>query len=59
MANVSILTLILQYLKDLMEQQQQVFSDSTPSAGSARLQQLMSISQISTQKYGSDHFDPF
>ena len=55
--------------KDFMEQQQQGFSDSTPRAGSDRLQksaksllsalQLMSISQISTQKYGSGHFDPF
>ena len=52
-----------------MEQQQHGFSDSTPRAGSDRLQkseksflsalQLMSISQISTQKYGSVHFDPF
>ena len=52
-----------------MEQQQHGFSDSTPRAGSDRLQksaksllsalQLMSISQISTQKYGSGHFDPF
>ena len=55
-------------LKDFMEQQQHSFSDSTPRAGSDRLQkssnsllsalQLMS-SQISTQKYGSGHFDPF
>ena len=52
-----------------MEQQQQGFSDSTPRAGSDRLQkstkslfsalQLMSICQINTQKYGSGHFDPF
>jgi len=52
-----------------MEQQQHGFSDSTPRAGSDKLQksakslrsalQLMSISQISTQKYGSGHFDPF
>ena len=52
-----------------MEQQQHGFSDLTPRAGSDRLQkqaksllitlQLMSISQISTQKYGSGHFDPF
>jgi len=51
-----------------MKQQQNGFSDSTPRAGSDRLQkrkkffnalQLMSISQISTQKYGSGHFDPF
>ena len=44
-----------------MEQQQHGFSDSTPRAGSDRLQnpakslisalQFMSISQISTQKY--------
>ena len=55
--------------KDFMEQQQHGFSDSTPRTGSDRLQksaksllsalQLMSISQISTQKYGSGHFDPF
>ena len=53
--------------KDLMEQQQHGFSDSTPGEGSERLQnqqkvflvQLISISvsQISTQKYGSGHFD--
>ena len=54
-----------------MEQQQHGFSDSTPRAGSDRLQkssksllialQLMSISQISTQKYesGPGNFDPF
>ena len=54
-----------------MEQQQHGFSDSTqsPRAGSVRLQisaksllsalQLMTISQISSQKYGSDPFDPF
>jgi len=52
-----------------MEQQQHGFIDSTPRAGSNRLHksakslssalQLMSISQISTQKYGSDHFEPF
>ena len=50
-------------LKDFIEQQQHGFSDSTPRAGSDRLQksaksllsalQLMSINQISTQKYGS------
>ena len=52
-----------------MEQQQQGFSDSTPRAGSDRLQQSaksllsalqqMYISQISTQNYGSGHSDPF
>ena len=52
-----------------MEQQEHGYSDSTPRAGSDRLQklakrllsalQLMSISQISTQKYESGHFDPF
>ena len=52
-----------------MEQQQHGFSDSTPRACIDRLQkstkrllsasQLMPISQISTQKYGSGHFDPF
>ena len=52
-----------------MEQQQHGFSDSTPRAGSDRLQksaksllsalQLMYISQISTQKYWSGNFDPF
>ena len=52
-----------------MEQQQHGFSDSTPRAGSDRLQksakillsalQLMSISQIITQKYGLGHFDFF
>ena len=52
-----------------MEQQQHGFSDSTPRAGRDRLQKsatsllrslqlFMSISQISTQKYGSGHFDP-
>ena len=51
-----------------MEQQQHGFSDSTPRAGSDRLQkssksllnalQYMSISQISPQKFGSGHFDP-
>ena len=55
--------------KDFMEQQQHGFSDSKPKAGSDRLKksakslitalQLMSISQISTQKYGLGHFDPF
>ena len=55
-------------LKDFMEQHHG-FSDSTPRAGSDRLQkstksllsalQLMSICQISTQNYGSGHFDPF
>ena len=54
--------------KDFMEQQQHGFSDSTPRAGSDRLQksaksllsalQLMSISQISTQKYGSGNSEP-
>ena len=54
---------------DFMEKQQHGFSDSTPRAGSDRLQksskgllsalQLMSISQISPQKYGSGHFDLF
>ena len=49
-----------------MEQHQH---GSTPRAGSDRLQksskrllsalQLMPISQISTQKYGSGHFDPY
>ena len=52
-----------------MEQQQQGFSDSMPREGADRLQksaksllgalQLMSIRQISTQKYGPGHFDPF
>ena len=52
-----------------MEQQQHGFSDSTPRAGRDTLQQsaksllralqLMSTSQISTQKYGSGHFHPF
>jgi len=52
-----------------MEQQQRSFSDSPQWAVSDRLQklaksflsalQLMSISQIRTQKYGSGHFDPF
>ena len=51
-----------------MKQQQHGFSDSKPRAGSDRLQksaksllsalQLMSISQVSTQKYGSGQFDP-
>ena len=51
-----------------MEQQQHGFSDSTPRAGGDRLRksaksllsafQLMSISQISTQKYESGHCDP-
>ena len=51
-----------------MKQQQHGFSDSTPRAGSDRLQksaksllsalQLMSISQVRTQKYGSGQFDP-
>ena len=54
--------------KDFIEQQQHGFSDSTPRADSDRLQksaksllcalQLMSISQISTQKYDSGHFNP-
>ena len=53
------------YTKDFMEQQPHGFSDSTPRAGSDRLQksaksllnvlQLMSLSQISTQKYGPGH----
>ena len=55
-----------------MEQQQHGFSDSAPRADSEssdRLQksaksllnalQLLSISQIITQKYWSGHFDPF
>ena len=53
-----------------MEQLQQGFSDSTPMAGSDRLQnfgkdfllkalQLISTSRISAQKYGSGHFYPF
>ena len=54
-----------------MEQQQHGLSNSTPRAVSDRLQkstksllslsalQFMSISQISTQKYGSGHFDQF
>jgi hypothetical protein len=52
-----------------MEQQQHGFSDSTPRLGSDRLKklaksllstlQLMSISQISTQKFGSVHFELF
>ena len=56
-------------IKDFMEQQQHGFSDSTPRADSDRLQksakgllsalQLMSISQISTHKYGLGHFDLF
>ena len=51
-----------------MEQQQHGFSDSTPRAGSDRLQkspksllsalQLISISQTNNHKYGSGHFDP-
>ena len=55
--------------KDFMEQQQHGCSHSTPRPGSDRLQklakillstlQLMSISQISTQKYWSVHFDLF
>ena len=60
---------IFSNLKVFMEQQKHSFSDSTPRVGSDRLQkssksllcalQIMSISQISTQKYGSGHFDPF
>ena len=56
-------------LKDVMEQKQFGFSDSMLRAGSDKLQksaesflsalQLMYISQISTQKYESGHFDPF
>ena len=52
-----------------MEQQQQGFSDSTPRAGSDRLQksaksllsalQLVPNSKINPQKYWSGHFDPF
>ena len=52
-----------------MEQLQQAFRDSTPKAGSVRLLsstkilisalQLISVIQISTQKYGFGHFDPF
>ena len=50
-----------------MEQQQHSLRDSTPRAVSDRLQksaksllsalELMYISQISNQKYGSGHFD--
>ena len=56
-------------IKDFMKQQQHGFSDSTPRAGSDRLQksaksllsslQLMSMSHIITQKYGLGQFDPF
>ena len=63
------IVLFYQASKDFMEQQQRGFSDSTPGAGNDRLQksaksllsalQLMFISQTSTQKYGSGHFDPF
>ena len=52
-----------------MEQQQHSFSDSTPRAGSERLQKLatsllsalhlISCSQSRTQKYELVHFDPF
>ena len=52
-----------------MEQQQHGFNDLPPRVGSERLQKsaksfisalhLMSISQISTQKYESGHYDPF
>jgi len=52
-----------------MEQLRQVFSDLTPKAGSDRSQkstksvidalELLSISQISTQKYLSGHLDHF
>ena len=52
-----------------MEQQQHGFNDSTPRAGIDRLQistksmlsalQSISISPISTQKYGSGHLEPF
>ena len=62
-------TNITHKFKDFIEQEQHGFSDSTPRAGSERLQkstksllialQLMSISQISNQKYGSGHFYPF
>jgi len=55
--------------KVFMEQLRQVFSDLTPKAGSDRSQkstksvinalELLSISQISTQKYLSGHLDPF
>ena len=54
--------------KDFMEQQQHGFSDSTPWAGSHRLQKsakcLLSALQViklapKGQKYGSGHFDPF
>ena len=59
--------------KDFMEQEQHGFSDSTSRArGNDRLQksaksllsalqflQLMSIRQISTQKYGTGNFEPF
>ena len=56
------------FTKDSMEQQQHGLSDSMPRAGSDRLKKstsllsvlkLMSVSQSSTQKYGSSHFDPF
>ena len=52
-----------------MERQQHCFNDSTTIGDSDRLQksakslhwvkQIMSISQVSTQKYRSAHFDPF
>ena len=47
-----------------MEQLQQGYSDSTPRADSddyknRRALQLISICQISTQKYGSGRLDPF
>ena len=68
-ANTSLI--IVESERLVMERQQHSFSDSTPRApvGSDRLLksaktllsglQLMSISQIDTQKYGSAHFDPF
>ena len=55
--------------KDFMVQEQYGFSDSTPRSDRDRFlksikslpsaKQLMSISQISTQKYGTGNFDPF
>ena len=66
---VDVYASILFKAKNVMVQQQQGFSDSTPRAGSYRLKksaksflsalQLMSISQISTKKYGSGHLDLF
>ena len=52
-----------------MEQLQKGFSDSTPKVGRDMIYktaksllctlQLISISQVSSQKYESGHFDPF